>query len=40
MNLYWVTTPDGYENWFVFARTKILAEKFHEYAIYSSIEPL
>lgn len=32
MNLYWVTTPDGCENWFVFAKTKKLAEEFHENA--------
>jgi hypothetical protein len=32
MNLYWITTPDGYENWFAFAKTKRQVEKFHENA--------
>lgn len=32
MNLYWITTPDGNENWFVVAETKSLAQEFHEYA--------
>ncbi|MGC4056640.1 MAG: GIY-YIG nuclease family protein [Chitinophagaceae bacterium] len=30
MNLYWLTTSDGFENWFVFANTQKLAEQFHE----------
>ncbi len=32
MNLYWVITPDSYENWFVYSKTKRQAEKFHESA--------
>jgi len=32
MNIYWVTTPDGDENWFVIAPTKCEAEIFHESA--------
>jgi hypothetical protein len=30
MKVFWVTTPDGYENWFVVARTKKDAEISHE----------
>lgn len=30
MELYWVTTPCGYEDWFVLARSKKHAERFHE----------
>jgi len=32
VNLYWVTTPDGNEDWFVVAKSQILAEQFHEHA--------
>lgn len=32
MHLYWVTTPCGYENWFAIAKSKKLAEEFHEIA--------
>lgn len=30
MNLYWVTTEDHDEDWFVVAKTKELAEREHE----------
>jgi hypothetical protein len=30
MNLYWVTTDDHDEDWFIFSRTKRLAEDYHE----------
>ena len=30
--LYWVTTPDGFEDWFVVGRSKKQAERYHEYA--------
>jgi len=32
MKLFWATTPDGYENWFVIAETKKGASEFHELA--------
>jgi hypothetical protein len=32
MKLYWATTTDGYEDWFVVAKSKKEAAEFHEYA--------
>lgn len=32
MKLFWVTTSDGYEDWFVIADSKKEAEEFHELA--------
>lgn len=32
MNLYWVTTPNGFEDWFAVAKSKKEAEEFHEAA--------
>ena len=32
MNLYWLSTPDNYENWFAFAKSQKKAEIFHELA--------
>ena len=32
MNLYWVTTEDGVEDWFSVAKSKKLAEEYHESA--------
>jgi hypothetical protein len=31
-NLYWCTTPDHSEDWFVVARTERAAERYHERA--------
>jgi hypothetical protein len=30
INLYWVTTDDNEEDWFIFARTRRAAASFHE----------
>src|SRR5215469_6762248 len=30
VNLYWVTTPDGDEDWFILAHSRKEAEDFHE----------
>jgi hypothetical protein len=30
VNLYWVTTPDREEDWFIFARTSRSAADYHE----------
>ena len=30
LKLYWVTTPDHDEDWFILARSKRQAERFHE----------
>lgn len=30
MRLYWVTTPDGFEDWFACASSKRRAQEFHE----------
>ena len=30
LKLYWVTTADHDEDWFIFARSKRLAERYHE----------
>ena len=30
IHLYWVTTPDHSEDWFIFARTQRSAAKFHD----------
>jgi Meiotically up-regulated gene 113 len=32
MNLYWATTPNGFENWFVIAKSEKTAARFHELA--------